>query len=65
MEKTIVMRTDKVYKCELINIVELTSMEKLFHLKITDPQEAKIFSSCLIWMVNAALIRIPQHAVVG
>ncbi|MFH1723729.1 MAG: FAD/NAD(P)-binding protein [Elusimicrobiota bacterium] len=38
------MRTDKVYKCELINIVELTSMEKLFHLKIIDPRERKLFS---------------------
>ena len=42
--KTIVMRTDKVYKCELINIVELTSMEKLFHLKIVDPEERALFS---------------------
>ncbi|MBI4721367.1 MAG: FAD/NAD(P)-binding protein [Chitinivibrionia bacterium] len=37
------MRTDKVYKCEIINIIELTSMEKLFHLKILDPEERRIF----------------------
>ncbi|MDP8247967.1 MAG: FAD/NAD(P)-binding protein [Candidatus Tritonobacter lacicola] len=42
--KTIVMRTDKVYKCEIINIVELTGLEKLFHLKILDPVEREIFS---------------------
>lgn len=38
------MRTDKVYKCEIINIVELTPMEKLFHLKIMDKSERAIFS---------------------
>ncbi len=27
--KTIVMKTDKAYKCEIINIVRLTDMEKL------------------------------------
>jgi sulfhydrogenase subunit gamma (sulfur reductase) len=42
--KTIVMRTDKVYKCEIVNIIELTSMEKLFHLKILDPEERRIFT---------------------
>ena len=42
--KTIVMRTDKVYKCEIVNIVDLTSMEKLFHLKILDSAEREIFS---------------------
>jgi len=41
--KTIVMRTYKTYKCEIINIVELTAMEKLFHLKIMDPTERAIF----------------------
>ena len=42
--KTIVMRTDKVYKCEIINIIELTDLEKLFHLKILDLQERELFS---------------------
>ena len=38
------MNTDKVYECIITNIVELTDTEKLFHLKITDPKEAKLFS---------------------
>jgi len=42
--KSIVMRTDKVYKSEIINIVKLTEMEKLFHIKIVDPAERKLFS---------------------
>jgi len=42
--KTIVMRTDKVYKCEIINIVELTELEKLFHLKIMDFEERELFT---------------------
>ncbi|MFC1521673.1 FAD/NAD(P)-binding protein [Elusimicrobiota bacterium] len=37
------MRTDRVYKCEIINIVKLTSMEKLFHLKILDAHEHELF----------------------
>ena len=28
-----------VYKCEIINIIELTELEKLFHLKILDEAE--------------------------
>ena len=42
--KTIVMKTDKAYKCEIINIVRLTDMEKLFHLRILDREERRIFS---------------------
>lgn len=42
--KTVIMKTDKVYKCEIINIVELTQLEKLFRLKIIDPIEREIFS---------------------
>jgi len=42
--KSIVMKTDQVYKCEITNIVELTPMEKLFHLKILDPVEREIFN---------------------
>ena len=41
--KTIIMRTHKAYKCEIVNIVELTAMEKLFHLKILDPEEREAF----------------------
>ena len=41
--KSIVMRTDKVYKCEITNIVELTGLEKLFRLKILDNAERQIF----------------------
>ena len=42
--KTIVMRTDKVYKSEIINIIALTELEKLFHLKIMDSEERELFS---------------------
>ena len=42
--QTIMMKTDKVYECTIINVVELTDMEKLLHLKIIDPAEAELFS---------------------
>lgn len=42
--KSKMMMTDKVYKCIITNIIELTDMEKLFHLKIVDPDEVEIFS---------------------
>lgn len=42
--KTIVMRTDKVYKCEIINSIELTELEKLFHLKIMASEERELFT---------------------
>lgn len=42
--KHVIMRTDRAYKCEIINIIELTAQEKLFHLKIIDPIEREIFS---------------------
>ena len=42
--KSIVMRTYKTYKCEIINIIRLTDQENLFHLKILDPVEREIFS---------------------
>ncbi len=42
--KSIVMRTDKVYKCEVINIVPLTEADRLFHLKILDVNERGIFT---------------------
>jgi len=41
--KRVVMRTDKVYKAEIINVVELTPLEKLFRLKILDDAERRIF----------------------
>ena len=41
--KSIIMRTDRNYKCEIINIIELTEFEKLFHLKILDRVERNIF----------------------
>jgi len=41
--KDVLMRTDKVYKCEMTNIVELTDTEKLFHLKIMDDTERQLF----------------------
>jgi len=41
--KDVLMRTDKVYKCEIINIVELTDAEKLFHLKILNDAERQLF----------------------
>lgn len=41
--KSVLMQLDRVYECVIINIVELTEMEKLFHLKIVDPQERRLF----------------------
>jgi len=38
------MKTDKVYSCLITNIVELTDMEKLFHINFLDPEETEIFS---------------------
>ena len=38
------MRTDKAYKCELVNIIDLTDSEKLFRVKILDPEERMTFS---------------------
>ncbi len=41
--KKVLMKTDKVYKCKIINVIDLTEYEKLFHLKILDRVERKIF----------------------
>lgn len=41
--KSIVMKSDQVYTCEVTNIVTLTATEKLFHLKLIDPLEARLF----------------------
>ncbi len=41
--KDVLMRTDTVYKCEIINIAELTELEKLFHLKIMNDAERQLF----------------------
>jgi sulfhydrogenase subunit gamma (sulfur reductase) len=38
------MKTYKVYESVITNIVELTDTEKLFHIQITDPREAELFS---------------------
>lgn len=35
---------DQVYKAEITNIVTLTDLDKLFHLRITDPAERERFS---------------------
>ena len=42
-KKGVFMRTDKVYKSEIINIVELTENEKLYHMKILDNRERRLF----------------------
>ena len=39
----VVMRTDKVFKAEITNVVELTQLEKLFRLKILDDTERENF----------------------
>lgn len=41
--KSVVMPTDKVYKSEIINIIELTEQEKLFQIKIINQQERELF----------------------
>lgn len=41
--KSEVMLTDKGYKCRITNIVSLTEQEKLFQLRILDPDERNIF----------------------
>jgi len=38
------MNVDKVYKAEISSIVELTEMEKLFHIRILDPAERERFT---------------------
>lgn len=42
--KTIVMKTDKIFKCEIVNLIDLTKSEKLYHLKILDDTERKLFN---------------------
>ncbi|MEE9904397.1 FAD/NAD(P)-binding protein [Chlorobium sp.] len=37
------MKTDMGYKCRITNIVSLTEQEKLFRLRIVDPEERRIF----------------------
>ncbi len=37
------MQTDKGYKCRITNIVPLTEQEKLFQLRILDPDERNLF----------------------
>ncbi len=42
--KTELKHVDKTFKAEITNIVTLTEMDKLFHLRFTDPQERERFS---------------------
>ncbi len=42
--KSILMQTEKSFKSEIINIVTLTALEKLFHIRISDHFERKNFS---------------------
>ena len=42
--KSILMQTERSFKSEIINIIPLTSQEKLFHIKILDPCEREQFS---------------------
>ncbi|MCF8383449.1 MAG: FAD/NAD(P)-binding protein [Chlorobium sp.] len=37
------MKTDMGYKCRITNVVNLTDQEKLFQLRIVEPQERRIF----------------------
>lgn len=42
--RTRLKHVDKVFKVEVTNVVSLTEMDKLFHLRITDPAERERFS---------------------
>ncbi len=42
--RTRLKHVDKVFKAEITNIVTLTELDKLFHLRITDPAERERFS---------------------
>ena len=42
--KTAIMKTYMTYKCEIVNTIQLTDMEKLFHIRIIDPHERNLFS---------------------
>jgi NAD(P)H-flavin reductase len=41
--KSDIMMTDRGYKCRITNIVRLSPMEKLFQLRILDPEERELF----------------------
>jgi sulfhydrogenase subunit gamma (sulfur reductase) len=41
--RTEVMNTDMGYKCSVTNVVQLTEQEKLFQIKIIDPEERAVF----------------------
>lgn len=41
--KSDLMQTDRGYKCRITNIVKLTGQEKLFQLRIEDPEERRLF----------------------
>lgn len=42
--KAALQHVDKVYKAEITNIIHLTEMEKLFHIRIIDPKERDTFT---------------------
>jgi sulfhydrogenase subunit gamma (sulfur reductase) len=42
--KTVLQHVDKTYKAEITNIIHLTEMEKLFHIRIIDPIERDTFT---------------------
>ncbi len=42
--KTIIMKTYKVYKSRIVNVIQLTDQEKLFQIRILDPKERNLFS---------------------
>jgi len=41
--KTIIMKTYRVYKSKITNIISLTNQEKLFQIRILDPRERNLF----------------------
>lgn len=41
--KTIIMKTYRVYKSKITNIISLTNQEKLFQIRILDPRERDLF----------------------
>lgn len=42
--KSILMQTEQSFKSEIFNIISLTALEKLFHIRICDPYEREKFA---------------------
>jgi len=42
--KSILMQTEQTFKSEIFNIIPLTALEKLFHIRICDPYEREQFT---------------------